>query len=151
VSGTDDLSIAVRVLAGIVVVLVLVALSARVARRAGVRGPGTGLRVLDRVGLSREASVAVIEVAGKALVVGVTAHGVNVLGELDSDALAKVKAAGTQPQATPRLVRLPSAVDQGASCAQEAARRGSGSVLSPATWRQGIDALRDLTARRSTR
>jgi len=226
-NGTADLMTALRVVGSIVVVLVLFVLSARLARRAGVRGPGSGLKVLDRTGLTREASVAVIEVAGKTLVLGVTSHGVNVLAELDPRDVARAQAASAQRGPLPRVVRIPSApADPPTDCArqdggrqdgarqdgarqdgarqdgarqdgarqdgarqplpadlprardprqadprqaiprqadgrqagrrqtvppQAGARPANGSVLSPATWRQGIEALRDLTARKGRR
>jgi flagellar biogenesis protein FliO len=62
---------------------VLIGLAARVSRRA--RGPRgvTGLRVIDRVGLSREANLTVVEVANRVLLLGVTAQGVTMLADLD--------------------------------------------------------------------
>lgn len=145
---------AVRVIGAVVIVLVLVALSARAARRAGVRGPGAGLRVIDRAGLSREASVAVVEVAGRAFVVGVTSHSVNVLSELDAEALARAKSSRQPRPGQPKVIRLAGGKDAVSAIPAQTTRepgRGSGSVLSPATWRQGIEALRDLTARRGPR
>jgi len=165
-NGTDELMTALRVVGSIVVVLVLVVLSARLARRAGVRGPGSGLKVIDRTGLTREASVAVIEVAGKALVLGVTSHGVNVLAELDLKEVAQAQAAAAPRGPLPRVVKIPRPVLPQDSTGQDlprqdlprqggrtprATRPANGSVLSPATWRQGIEALRDLTARKSPR
>ncbi len=148
-SAGDDLVALVRVVASVVVVIALVALTARLARRAGVRGPGAGLRVLERAGLSKEASVAVVEVGGKALVLGVTAQQVSVLSELDAAELARTVAAQavaarTVPaqQAAPRRVVAP-------QDGRPAARQASGSVLSPRTWSQGVEALRDLTTRRT--
>jgi hypothetical protein len=41
------------------------------------------------------------------------------------------------------------AIRDGAVVGQPAERRASGSVLDPDTWRQGLEALRDLTARRT--
>ena len=84
-SSSADLMMLARVAGSLIVVLALVALAARTARRSQWRRSTTGMRVLDRTGLSREASVAVVEVAGRALVLGVTAHGVSVLTVLDPD------------------------------------------------------------------
>ena len=84
-SSSADLMMLARVAGSLIVVLALVALAARTARRTQWRRSTTGMRVLDRTGLSREASVAVVEVAGRALVLGVTAHGVSVLTVLDPD------------------------------------------------------------------
>ena len=87
-SAADDLAVLARVTASLVVVVALAVLAARFARKAGVRGSGAGLRVVDRTGLSREASVAVVEVGGRGLVVGITAQGVSLLTELTAAELA---------------------------------------------------------------
>jgi flagellar biogenesis protein FliO len=175
VSGTAT---AVQVVASLVVVLLLVVVVGRFARRAGVRGEGAGLRVVERVGLTRETAVAVVEVAGRTLVVGTSAHGVTLLAELEPGQARAARAtdpAGVKvtrvvtPPATstaPRTARPGTAQPRPAQPqaaqprpAQPAARpasparavpaqRGSGAVLDPRTWRQGLDALRDLTVRR---
>jgi len=95
VNPADDLAALARVTASLVVVVVLAVLVARLARRAGTRGPGVGVRVVDRAGLSREAAVAVVEVGGRALVLGVTSHTVSVLTELDPEQL---EAARVRPE-----------------------------------------------------
>jgi flagellar protein FliO/FliZ len=150
VSPADDLAVLGRVTLALVVVVALAVLAARAARRAGVTGQGAGLRVMERAGLSREASVAVVEVAGRALVLGVTAHGVTLLRELAPEDLEAARrsaeeAAAAQEPARPGFVRR--VVVPGG--AQGATRpRGTGSVIDPRTWQQAIDGLRDLTARR---
>lgn len=138
---TSDLAMLARVTASLVVVVVLALLAARLARRASVRGPGVGLRVVDRVGLSREAAVAVVAVAGRALVLGITAQNVTVLTELDPEASAELLA----PPPGGKRVAGGSDLLTGELPARS---RGTGSVLDPRTWRQGLDALRDATARR---
>lgn len=163
-NAADDLAILARVTASLVVVLALAVLAARFARRAGVRGGGAGLRVLDRTGLSREASVAVVEVAGRGLVLGVTAHGISLLTELEPGQLDAAVTAATSSPATPvgAVARAGSPGTNGSISAVGQPRRGmvrtgapaasavqgTGSVLDPRTWRQGVEALRDLTARR---
>ena len=138
---TSDLAMLARVTASLVVVVVLALLAARLARRASVRGPGVGLRVVDRVGLSREAAVAVVAVAGRALVLGITAQNVTVLTELDPETSAELLA----PPPGGKRVAGGSDLLTGELPARS---RGTGSVLDPRTWRQGLDALRDATARR---
>jgi len=153
VNATSDLAMLARVTASLLVVVVLALLAARLARRASVRGPGVGLRVVDRVGLSREAAVAVVAVAGRALVLGITAQNVTVLTELDPQMSAELLA----PPPGGKRVASGSAGDapgggsgsSGLLTGELPARsRGTGSVLDPRTWRQGLDALRDATARR---
>lgn len=85
-NSADNLALLGRVMGGLIVVLVLVGLVARVARRAQGRTTTSGLRVIDRVGLSRDANLAVIEVSNRMLLLGVTAQGVTMLADLDDDA-----------------------------------------------------------------
>jgi flagellar biogenesis protein FliO len=203
-SMDGDLMTVLRVLASLVVVVVLAVVAARLARRAGVRGEGLGLRVVDRVGLTRETAVAVVEVAGRGLVVGTSAHGVTVLAELDPAELAAARAQRRPPDAerarrAGRMafgsarpatgltggsaarggVTVTRVVAPGTAAASASAvtapgvpgQRGSGSgsgsslgrgsgsgtpsgsgaVLDPRTWRQTLDALRDLTVRTNGR
>ena len=82
-NSADNLALLGRVMGGLIVVLVLIGLAARVARRARGNTGASGLRVLDRVGLSREANLAVIEVGNRVLLLGVTAQGVTMLADLD--------------------------------------------------------------------
>ena len=52
------------------------------------RGPtrsSNGIRVVSRAGIARGASVAVIEVVDRVYLVGITEHGVNLIGELDTE------------------------------------------------------------------
>jgi flagellar protein FliO/FliZ len=158
VNAADDLAVLARVTASLVVVVALAVLAARFARKAGVRGGGAGLRVVERTGLSREASVAVVEVGGRGLVVGVTAQGVSLLTELTAAELAAAASMAASGDGSPveaaeaprRIVvrSEPRAWRNGPDGSRPAAIPGTGSVLDPRTWRQGVDALRDLTARR---
>jgi flagellar biosynthetic protein FliO len=171
VSAGDDLAVLARVTASLVVVVALAVLAARFARKAGVRGGGAGLRVVERTGLSREASVAVVEVGGRGLVVGVTSQGVSLLTELTAAELAEATSptaaspAGTSlspsrdgpagAEGPRRIVVPPEAPPWGTrpdgnrrDQSRQTAIRGTGSVLDPRTWSQAIEALRDLTARR---
>jgi flagellar protein FliO/FliZ len=148
ISGAaGDLAMFVRVGGSLLAVLILLALVARLARRASRRGPGTGLAVLERTGLGKDAAVAVVSVAGRALVVGVTPHSVTMLTELDPESVPEAvdlrdrpdPAVGPGPEPAPGQTRPAGAMP--------ARRARSGSVLSPATWKQGIEALRDKTSR----
>lgn len=158
----DGAAMLLRVVASLVVVLVLALVAARLAKRAGVRGDGAGLRVVDRVGLTRETAVAVVEVAGRVLVLGTGTHGVSLLAELDPAEVALARREKRAPE--PGKVTVTRVVAPGTAvpvqrtaagprttarpAAGPSTRRGSGAVLDPRTWRQGVDALRDLTVRR---
>jgi flagellar biogenesis protein FliO len=154
VSPADDLAVLGRVTLALVVVVALAVLAARVARRAGGGGASVGLRVVDRAGLTREASVAVVEVAGRGMVLGVTPHGVTLLRELAAEDLEvarrDLQEAGGAPDGgtqTPGSGLYRRAVLPGAPTST-ARTAGTGSVLDPRTWQQALDGLRDLTARR---
>ena len=113
---------------------------ARVARRgvSGHRGSGS-LSVLNRQQLSRGAAVTVVQVADKALILGVTEQQVSLLGETE---LAVFQHAADHPHERRDHVVLPSDV-----IAPDGGKL-DGSVLSPRTWRSTMDFLRDRTTRR---
>jgi flagellar protein FliO/FliZ len=166
----DSVELVGRVLVSLVVILAVIWVLGRKFRKGG-KAKGAGLiDVLGRQQLSRTASVAVVRIGSQALVVGITDTQVNVLGETDLvAALAEVSVAtpagstrvdarrnrpsGNRPApslpagaAPPSIPAAPRA-DTPAGAAT-AAPRGplAGSALSPATWRQTIESLRDLTA-----
>ena len=113
---------------------------AKVARRplSAHRGTGT-LSVLTRQQLARGAAVAVVQVADKALIVGVTDQHVSLLGETE---LAVFQQAAAHPHEHRDAVVLPTDV------ISPTKGRLDGSVLSPRTWRSTMDFLRDRTTRR---
>jgi flagellar protein FliO/FliZ len=105
---------------------------ARVVRRplgAG-RGPGA-IAVLQRQQLSRGSSIAVVQVAGKALVLGVTDQHVSLLGETDLAAFDKDASATDD--------RKPVAVDSDVL--------GTGATTSRRPWDSALEFLRDRTTR----
>jgi flagellar protein FliO/FliZ len=102
---------------------------AKVARRPLGSKRGTGaLSVLNRQQLSRGSSVAVVQVADKAFVLGVTDQQVSLLGETDLSTFAK-----HEVEHRDSVPLKPGTLD--------------GSVLSPRTWRSTLDFLRDRTMR----
>lgn len=188
VNAAGEAALIARVLLSLIVVVLLAVIGARLARRMGYRGEGRGLRVLERLPLSREAFLAVVTVADRALVLGVGVHGVRVLTELDGETLARVYSepedadgtAGRRPrrprgpggpggpgtgggrrgwraprrsrrdevagvEVGPDGVKVTRLTDEAPPVPR---RPGTGSVLDPRTWRQFVDALRELTVRR---
>jgi flagellar protein FliO/FliZ len=133
------LELILRIFFSLLVVFGLMWGLARLARRPlGSRGGTATLSVVARQQLSRSASVAVVRVNDRALVLGVTDGQVNLLTETD---LAEV----VEPVPAPNGVREP--VDIPAEHVIEPGRL-AGSLLSPATWRQTLDFLKERTARR---
>jgi len=84
-NSADDLALLGRVMGSLLVVLVVLGLITRLVRRRP--GSDLGLRVIDRVGLTREANLTVVEVANRVLLLGVTAQGVTLLVDLDPPAV----------------------------------------------------------------
>lgn len=58
----------------------------RFAAKGRLGGAGTDLKVISRTGLTRNATVAVVEVAGRRFLVGATDQRVELLSEIDTDA-----------------------------------------------------------------
>ncbi|HEX4726664.1 MAG TPA: flagellar biosynthetic protein FliO [Jatrophihabitans sp.] len=162
-----------RMLLALVFVLGVMWLLARWARKPmGAGKADRVMSVLARQQLSRTSSVAVLKVMDRALVLGVTEQGIRLLTETElspiEDALAVEATSGRSwsllrpPAALPagELVEpsededaepaLVGAATQPVSRKAPASKAGAldGSVLSPQTWRQLLNAARELTVRR---
>jgi flagellar protein FliO/FliZ len=154
----DTVALIGRVLVSLAAVLGVMWVIAR-RMRGSTKKRGTRLlEVLDRQQLSRNATVAVIRIGDQALVVGVTDNQVNVLGDTDLAAAQAVLAenegsrrpAGARRAPTAsRTVRVQKETPAPAVPTDAPARANAlaGSALSPATWKQTIESLRDLTSR----
>jgi flagellar protein FliO/FliZ len=150
-------------LAVVLGVIWLIAKKARGGARQKLRSDKL-IDVLGRQSLTRGSSVAVVRVADQALIVGVTDSNVRVLGEIPLDAAAahlaavdpatRLRAADSDAAETPEydavLAKRRVTPDTVAAARSAVAPAGklSGSALSPATWKQTIDALREMTARK---
>lgn len=139
----DTLVVALRVVLSLAVVLGLLwVLQRRLARGGRLRGNTNLISVLGRQSLGQKASVVVVEIDGRRLVLGVTEAAVTVLhggGGADDreEAFAQslaVAASGT-PEVEPPLEFRPRRKPVQPS-------RIAGSILSPATWQQTAAALR---------
>lgn len=84
---TGQLVLLGRVTVSLLVVLVLIVVGARLLRRTQLGLDGGLVRVRSRVGLTREAHLAVVEVGEQVLVLGVTASSVTLVSTLDVAAL----------------------------------------------------------------
>ena len=98
VDGPSTVELLVRLVFSLGVVLGLLLLAAKVARRNGrsLRIPGLGaiggrteptIKVVERHSITRSASLAVVQVGERTLVVGVTEHGVSLLTDQLTDPL----------------------------------------------------------------
>lgn len=115
---------ALRTALSLLVVLAIVFAAARLLGRASGHGGSAALDVLARQALGRTASVAIVRVADRAYVLGVTENQITLLDDTDLTQITEVIAAA-RPAAALR-----------------------GSIFSGAAWRQGVEAVRDRTARR---
>lgn len=83
-------TLVLRLVFSLGVVITLMYVAARVMRRRGMgisRSSRTEIAVLARKGLSKHASVALIEAEGRQLLIGVTDQRVTLLSELDRTAI----------------------------------------------------------------
>lgn len=126
------LEMILRIGFSLLVVLGLLWLLGKAVRRPlGGRAAGA-LSVLARQQVTRGATVALVRVVDRALILGVTDGHVTLLGETDLEALSVP--VHTEERREPVPVQQPGRLD--------------GSVLSPRTWTQTVEFLRSRTARR---
>jgi len=147
-----------RMLLALVFVLGVMWCLARWARKPMGGKADRVMAVLARQQLSRTSSVTVLRVMDRALVLGVTEQGVQLITETElsavEDALATT-AETPRPWSRRQAAEIETAGDGDSDSPTErqpGRRRGpaalDGSVLSPKTWRQLVNAARDLTVRR---
>jgi flagellar protein FliO/FliZ len=122
--------VAVRVVFSLAVVFGLIWLVARTSTRRFGGAARSMVRVVARQPLARSASLAVVEVGERVLVVGVSEHGVSLLTEMDPAELPAPETDAAQS--------VPSHVPGAAPAAHVTARPAGlgGSVLSSQTWKQ---------------
>lgn len=151
-----------RMLLALVFVLGVMWLLARWARKPMGGKADRVMAVLARQQLSRTSSVTVLRVMDRALVLGVTEQGVQLITETElsaiEDALATEAETGRSWARKRALTAAEPAGDaDGAAGVQPSTLRPAGvgrpaaldgSVFSPKTWRQLVSAARELTVRR---
>jgi flagellar protein FliO/FliZ len=164
------IEITLRIVFSLLVVLALMWGVAKVLRKPMTgRAAGT-MTVLARQQLSRNAAVAVVKVTDRAFVLGVTDHQVTLLAEADLAALEAppadpvrrepvrldrfgVGSVAAQPAQPVQPVQhsRPAAAGPAAAAlvpAGSPAGRLTGSALSPQTWAQTVNFLRERTVRK---
>lgn len=162
---------AIRLVLSLAVVLALMWLAARVLKGRAVRGGGDVVTVLGRAQLARGASVAVVRVADRALIVGVTEQRIALLSETPATALAPAAEAASTVSPAGTVVAMPAGANSALTInartgVQSGTHTGTaqaggpdagtarsdgplaGSVLSPQTWKQAVEVLRERTVRR---
>ncbi|MGN6300956.1 MAG: FliO/MopB family protein [Angustibacter sp.] len=102
-SDGSTLLAVLRLLVSLGAVLTLVVWVARYAAKRGIGGArtprgGVSVDVLSRRSLGRTSSVQVVQVGRRTMVLGVTEHGVSVLGELGEEDLVVPEPVAARPQ-----------------------------------------------------
>jgi flagellar protein FliO/FliZ len=150
----DGIGLAVRIVLALGAVLLLMWMIARVSRRTLLGRARGDVAVIARASLSKQASVSVVRLVDRALVIGVTDSQVSLLGEMTADEVGALEGTRTAEERT--VITLPSATRTGVSLPTArlagvrptSGGRMAGSALSPATWRQAIEAVQERTVRR---
>jgi flagellar protein FliO/FliZ len=165
------IELTIRIVFSLFVVIALMVGMAKLARKPlGIRRGGGLIEVLGRQQLSRGASVAVVRIADKAMVLGVTDGQVSLISEADLTTIEEYQpepqvkreplslesldaAAGNPTADSPATGRpttgSPVAGRPGGAIAGSPGGALGGSVLSPDTWKQTLQFLRERTVRKS--
>lgn len=107
---SGDILSLIGMLGGFFLILFLAYWATKVlARGYAAGGTGRMIEVLDRMGLGQEKQLLVVKAAGKVLLLGVTAHHIEKLEELDADALPETQ---QPPQSGAFFSALKSALEQ---------------------------------------
>lgn len=163
--------VGLRVLLALACVLGLIWFAGRkLSGTAGVRRQrSVPLSVIGRQSLGKGAGIALVEVAGRVLLLGIGEQGVRVLTEIETPVADVVStdvtvdgtavpvvattelreeldlAALTGPE---RLANLAGLAGLAASASARGAGALNGSILSPGTWRRAVDVVQQRTVRR---
>ena len=149
----DLFGVLIQLILALGIVLGVMWVAARLMRNAG-GGRGAGIvEMIARQPVGRTSAVVVVRVAERALIVGVTDEKVTLLSEADLEIIEAAQAEEEERRAAARGGRTgATAIGSGRSGAGSGGAQSSGalsgSILSPSTWRQTVDAIRDRTARR---
>ena len=156
-------SLVVRVVVSLGVVLAVMAGAAAVLKRGGFGGAAGGgigrsrtrqsVEVLGRVTLGRNASVTVVRVGSRALVLGVSDQNVTLLTETDPAELAALH--GSSPGGSSLVGGAPTPPAAGASSGMPSVDPESPGTAAPggfppasSAWKAVVEQLRDRTVRR---
>ena len=131
------LELTLRLVFSLAVVIGLLLLIAKISSRRFRGGSDAMIRVLHRQAISRHNAVTVVSVGSRVLVLGTTEHEVRVLTELEPEELEETATIAALPPARPRGAHR---ADAPVITSAPSPGPLTGSVLSPATWRQALSA-----------
>jgi flagellar protein FliO/FliZ len=138
------IELTIRIIFSLLVVVALMWGMAKLARKPlGIRKGGGLIEVLGRQQLSRGSSVAVVRIADKAMVLGVTDGQVSLIAETDLSVIEEYQPEVALKRESLSLESLDSPAPIGA------AGPLTGSALSVDTWKQTLKFLRERTVRKS--
>lgn len=159
----ETLLVGARVVLALAAVLGLIWFAGRkLSGTPGARRARTmPLTVIGRQSLGKGSGIALVEVAGRVLLLGIGEQGVRVLTEIDppvaepmvlpqDDDDAAVRDALPLPllDGSAHVANLAGLAGLAASASAREARVLHGSILSPGTWRRAVDVVQQRTVRR---
>jgi flagellar biogenesis protein FliO len=168
VGGPSTVELLLRLGFSLAIIVGILFVVAKVARKQGgnLRLPGLGglggrsksIRVIDRQTLSRNASVAVVQIGARTMAVGITEHGIQTLAEGDDLVVlppdADVRAErgspatdSTQAAAPPVAARLNQRETKRTLSLRLPTASHAAADAGPSTRTSFIEALRELTIR----
>lgn len=134
------LELTLRLVFSLAVVIGLLLLITRISSRRFRGGSDAMVRVLHRQPISRHNAVTLVAVGSRVLVLGTTEHEVRVLTELDPSELEETAAITALPAERPRGAHRAGRDEVPVITTSSPQGPLTGSVLSPATWRQALSA-----------
>jgi len=146
----DTLWLILRLVLSLALVLGLIWGLARIKKRVSPTNAGT-IQVLSKIPVSRKGSLMVVEVGGKKLVIGATDNSISLISEIDIAVEPhEIKEERRPVELDSYMIEMldPAEVDALASLKRtQPDSKLAGSVLSPDTWRQLAETLREKTVR----
>ena len=156
----DTLWLILRLVLSLALVLGLIWGLARIKKRVSPTNAGT-IQVLSKIPVSRKGSLLVVEVGGKKLVIGATDSSISLISEIEiAPETLEIKEERRPVELDSYMIGMldspesmgfdldPAEIDALASLKKtQSDSKLAGSVLSPDTWRQLAETLREKTVR----
>jgi len=156
----DTLWLILRLVLSFALVLGLIWGLARIKKRVSPTNAGT-IQVLSKIPVSRKGSLLVVEVGGKKLVIGATDSSISLISEIEiAPETLEIKEERRPVELDSYMIGMldspesmgfdldPAEIDALASLKKtQSDSKLAGSVLSPDTWRQLAETLREKTVR----
>jgi len=161
----DTLWLILRFVVSLAVVIGLIWGLARVKKRVSPKGTGS-IQLVSKVPVSKKGSLLLVEVGGKTMMLGATDNSITLLSVIDTSADVDEAKEDRRPVSLDSLLNerleLPQSLDsdlqypdlqypdsEAVAALHKSTGEGrlAGSVLSPTTWRQLTEVLRERTVR----